>query len=593
MALQNIAPTPKQAATISGTTLDTSGAQIDPSTGQQLGNVVLTTQDPFQQAGWNGLSAADAKLKAAGITSDGRGGYIDSQGNPVSPDQVNNIVSVGGNGNPVTDTISDTSKDVLTPVVNTAAPAIKAVDPNLPNSTGLPGSPSMGGGSVGNLDLTSLNAQIAAAAALRDQNNQASLNYQPGTAPTVTAAQAQAALAAQGAPIQAGTYAGAQLGPVAAAQAAQVAPAVQALGQAPLSAQQIQAAQAGRTQIGPTTLSDAAQLNLANADQTRAQQQGLVSSLQGTIAGTNPSVAAIMLRQETERNIANQYALAQGASGMNTGLAERQAMINAADANQQSIGQKALLRAQEISQAQGLLGQNLGTIGGQDIGIASTQAGYRQQTGLANQAAQNTSTVTQAQLDAAQQALNVGAQNTIAQANQGANLQAGTTNATLAQQIALANAAAQNTQAAQQASLAQGANLQNATEANAANLAQGQLTNQAGISNAGNVTGANTASAQLANQVNLANAAAQTGVSQTNTAATNQVGLANQGAAMTQEQIDKTAQQNLAQNALQGAATSTTGAAAATNAQTELAKAQAIKDAAVIGGVSAGVAKLL
>lgn len=106
--------------------------------------------------------------------------------------------------------------------------------------------------------------------------------------------------------------------------------------------------------------------------QWRGQQQNLSNSLFGTIAGNTPSVAQEQLKQTTQGNVANQFAMAQ-ANPNNPGAA-RMAATNAGNINQQAAGQGAMLRAQEIQGAQGMLGGVLSGARGQDLG-AYQQAG--------------------------------------------------------------------------------------------------------------------------------------------------------------------------------------------------------------------------
>jgi hypothetical protein len=106
-------------------------------------------------------------------------------------------------------------------------------------------------------------------------------------------------------------------------------------------------------------------------DQFREQQGQLAQSLFGTLSGQTPSVAEQQLRQSTDRNIANAYAMAQ--SGRYNPAASRQAAMNAGLANQQGAGQAAMLRAQEIANTQGMLGSLLGGARGQDISNFATQ----------------------------------------------------------------------------------------------------------------------------------------------------------------------------------------------------------------------------
>lgn len=402
---------------------------------------------------------------------------------------------------------------------------------------------------------------IAQQNAIAAQMGQDRANYQNVAAPTAAGpGTIAAAMAGQVSPIQAGLANAMQ------AQAAQQAPAILTPQQAAIQAQIAAAAQ-----IAPTTLANAATLDPAQQAQMRAAQQGLISGLQGAINGTDPSIAAIMLRQATDRNVANQYALAQAANGMNTGLAQRTAMINAADMNQTAIAQQAMLRAQEIQAARGQLGSVLDSARGADIALATNQAGLQQQTNLANAGALNATAAQQAQLQQAAALQN-------AQLAQ----QAGTTNATLAQQVALANSASQNDVNEQNAQLQQAAGLQNA-----------QLGTQASIANAGNQTQANTASAQLANAVNLANANNQ---SQANTAAAQlntQAAIANANNQVSTNALNQKAINDLTQNQLTATGQSGQTSVGYGNTYANLADAQAKRDAAVIQGITSGAATLL
>lgn len=357
--------------------------------------------------------------------------------------------------------------------------------------------------------------------------------------------------------------------------------------QGDISAERVGAAQADRTVLGPTELAAGTRLApTALSDQTtidalkqaefREGQEGLVSGLQGAIEGKDPSVAAIMLRQATERNQANQFALAQAASGGNVGFAQRQAMINSADINQQSIGQQALLRAQEIATARGQLGSVLSSGRESDIGLATSQAGMTQQVKLANagftntanmtqaqldQAIKlanagfkNTATTTQAQLDQATSALNVTQKNQVALANANNALDAAKTNVALAQQVALANQSAENNArlenaknalaaATRNAELAQQVALANQSAENNTSQVNAQLANATGIANAGNVTQASVATA--GNQTSAANTTASLNAAIRQTNATNQSNTNTNQAKLTQEASTSNASNNL------------------------------------------------
>lgn len=460
---------------------------------------------------------------------------------------------------------TDALKNAVEDIDPLAKPAIEAAS-SLASKLGLG---QLGAGA----DTTDLTNQLAKVNGLSNQFNTAYLSATPGTAPQITN---QQILAGQIAPYQAATGPGAVVGGTATgaqSTAAQIGSTALAAQQSPILAQQIQAAQAANTTVGPTALAAGTTLNTQETAQDRAQQQSLAASLQATINGTTPSAADISLRQATDRNVANQYALAASASGMNAGLAERQAMLGASDINAQATATGAAQRAQEIQSAQSQLAGLLGTTASQDAGLSTTQAQLTQQQILANAGFQNTATMTQAQLDAATAQLNTQQANTVNLANASNQLQAGTTTATLAQQIALANAGAQNTtsqtnaQLSNQTGIANAGNTTSASQATAANQTSAANTSatlaaQIAEANAKNQSDQNTTQATLNQQASTGNAANALSADQTNTTAT-----------LTQQQQDALAKQNAAANALTASGQGVTAAGDAATAKAAAAKA--------------------
>jgi hypothetical protein len=96
----------------------------------------------------------------------------------------------------------------------------------------------------------------------------------------------------------------------------------------------------------------------------RGAQSGLVQQLQARAAGQGPSVAQRQLQDALGRNVSTQQALL--ATGGGPGAA-RAASQQASALGGSLAGQSALLRANEITQAQGLLGQTLQGARGQDL----------------------------------------------------------------------------------------------------------------------------------------------------------------------------------------------------------------------------------
>lgn len=525
------------------------------------------TSGNLREAGWTILPGGGTYGPGTYVATDPKTGnsmFVDANGN-ITPGQT----SQKSTGSITGDVIRSVGQDIRGDIVD---PALEGV--------GLKGPGGAGGGALNSAPASvtdPIQAAIARSAAISDQQGQAAANYQPVAAPTVAGpGQIYAEFAQKGDPIQA-AIAQAQ-----AAEAAQVGQTVLTPQQQAIQAQQIEAARIAQTQVGPTSLANAAQINTDPQAEMRAAQTGLVSGLQGAISGKEPSVAAIMLRNATDRNVANQYAMAQAANGMNTGFAQRTAMNNAAEMNQNAVMQQALLRAQEITAARGQLGSVLDSTRGADIGLATNQAGMQQQTNLANTGAQNTSTLTQAQIAAATATNQAQLQQGAATANQGANLQAGTTNATLGQQVALANAGAQNTTNQTNAQLTQGANLQNA-----------QLGTQTAIANAGNQTQAATSSAQLANAVSLANANNQTQANVTGAQLGTQAAIATGNNQVSTNALNQKAVQDLTSNQLTGAGQAGQTAIGQGDVYAKLADAEAKRQAALLQGLGSGAAALL
>lgn len=382
--------------------------------------------------------------------------------------------------------------------------------------------------------------------------------------------------------------------------------AVQAQQQDKILAERVSAAQAGRTVLGPTSLADETQLGpTALADQTdidmskqaefREGQQGLISGLQGAISGKDPSVAAIMLRQQADRNIANQFALAQSARGGNVGMSQRTAAINAANIGQTLAGQQALLRAKEITDARGQMGSVLDSARGADVSLATKQADLAQQVKLANagftntanmtqaqlsQAVKlanagfkNTANTTQAQLDQATTALNTTQMNSVNTSNADRSMDASKTNASLAQQIALSNQAAENTARTNNANNNLDAAKANLVAAQQTALANQSAENVARLDNAKNALTAAQKNADLAQAVELKNQEALNNTSEKNAGFQNTTNIANANnvtSASNQTSVNQTSANNT--TAIQNADTARANALNQLNSNTSQAK---------------------
>lgn len=254
------------------------------------------------------------------------------------------------------------------------------------------------------------------------------------------------------------------------------------------------AATSDNVYMNPAALSSGANISREDMD-FRRQQQALASQTMSQAAGAGPSVATQQLNEGLAANIAAQQSLAASQRGFgNAGLTQRQLQLQAADANMKTQQEAAKMRVQE--QQQGIQNAAGLTTGArqQDIGLGTSQAGFNQQSGLANQQYLNQFSLQAAQNQLQNQQFNVGNinQQDLARANlaqnnqqfnasnanqfllqQGAyNQQASMTNLTNAQQMALAN---------QQARL-QAAGT-NAAVQNQFTLSQAQLDQQTTLAN--------------------------------------------------------------------------------------------------------------
>jgi hypothetical protein len=98
----------------------------------------------------------------------------------------------------------------------------------------------------------------------------------------------------------------------------------------------------------------------------RGNESALASQLQDTAMGKGPSAAAAQMQQGTDAAIqAQQAAAASARGGEGAALAQRQAGILGANLQQQNVQATGIERGREAAQAQALLGNVYGTMGGQ------------------------------------------------------------------------------------------------------------------------------------------------------------------------------------------------------------------------------------
>lgn len=240
------------------------------------------------------------------------------------------------------------------------------------------------------------------------------------------------------------------------------------MGSAPLmTAAQAQAALGEAALMGETPLAEAARAEAARINQTpqgefRDAQLGLARSLQDVIAGRAPSVAELQGNRQTGNLQSNIMGNAAAAGrGGNTALALRSALNATARLGGDAVANAALLRAQEGAVARGQAAGLFESARSADIGLANLDAQNVQQANLANATlAQQIALANQGARMTTQQA-NQQAQQTTNLANQQASQQANLTNAQLAQQAAASNQGSQLTTAQTNAQLLQQANANN------------------------------------------------------------------------------------------------------------------------------------
>lgn len=109
------------------------------------------------------------------------------------------------------------------------------------------------------------------------------------------------------------------------------------------------------------------------AEARAAQMRGLSLAEQAAM-GRAPSAAEQALRMGTERVLRSRLAVAQGARGLGAQAALRGLGEQAILAGQESAGQAAQLRAQEMAQARGEFLAGAGAVRGADVELATRQA---------------------------------------------------------------------------------------------------------------------------------------------------------------------------------------------------------------------------
>lgn len=126
----------------------------------------------------------------------------------------------------------------------------------------------------------------------------------------------------------------------------------------------------------------AAVVDTAPQDQFRAQQTALAEQLAQRASGQGPFISDLALKQAQDTNQAAAFAQLASARGGANPLLARQTMSTAADLAAKAGRDAAIAKMQEAQAAQSLLGTVAGQARGQDINLATEQAGFNQQAGI-------------------------------------------------------------------------------------------------------------------------------------------------------------------------------------------------------------------
>ncbi len=128
-------------------------------------------------------------------------------------------------------------------------------------------------------------------------------------------------------------------------------------------------------QVSGTTYAPTA-VNTTAAQPALNAESGLLTTLQAQAAGTGgPSLAQQQLQTGTNANLAGTLAAATATGNQNPGAAKEAAGRNLAAINAGAAGTAAATKASEQLAAEQGVGQEAGTLAGQDLGVATTNAG--------------------------------------------------------------------------------------------------------------------------------------------------------------------------------------------------------------------------
>ncbi len=166
----------------------------------------------------------------------------------------------------------------------------------------------------------------------------------------------------------------------------------------------------GQTQLGRTQLGQASQIDQNPQAQFRGMEMGLANRLQGVASGQQAGAGELAVNRQIGQALAAQQAQARGARGAGAGMAALSAARNSGDIGLAGAGQAAQAQMSDQANANAQLAGVLGQGRGADIGMATSQAGFGQQMGMANMNALNQATSQQGQMNQATSLANLQAQ---------------------------------------------------------------------------------------------------------------------------------------------------------------------------------------
>lgn len=162
-----------------------------------------------------------------------------------------------------------------------------------------------------------------------------------------------------------------------------------------------QAPQAMGARVGNVAQGQGAQIATGPQGQFRDRTLALADRLNGVASGQQMGAGQMAVRQEGNRAIAQQQAMARMQRGGNAALAARGAATNVGNIGLNVAGQAGQAQRADAQMATQTMAGLLGEGRAQDIGLATGQAGMNQQMNLANMDARNQQIFQQAGLDQA------------------------------------------------------------------------------------------------------------------------------------------------------------------------------------------------